>query len=209
MIHIRLYIFFFFKCRFPHFFHMPVNFVFGMRKTRPPSPQNFSAFLFKKTYFNFFQLSLNRKITFVPYSKFLVGYYFSTPYASKLFLSARCIPKLCIFQTFGMTTTKLVINGLKFSAVLKESKNNSVILFGDSLTRNFQMTEIDKVCLPGGRCQDFKAVIQSVNFSRHRVAIFLFGGNDLESRFKGIIWRQRLSPQEITQEIMEIAFFIQ
>ena len=90
----------------------------------------------------------NRKITFVPCSKFLVGYYFSTPYAIKLFLSARCIPKLCIFQTFGMTTTKLVINGLKLSGVLKDSNNNSVILFGDSLIRNFQMTEIDKVCLP-------------------------------------------------------------
>ena len=108
-----------------------------------------------------------------------------------------------------MTTTKLVINGLKFSAVLKESNNSSVILFADSLIRNFQMTEIDKVCLPGGRCQDFKAVIQSMNFSRHRVAIILFGGNDLESRFKGNIWRQRLSPQTITQEIMEMAFFIQ
>ena len=127
---------------------MPVNFVFGMRKTRPPTPQNFSAFPCRKTYFIFFQLSLNRKITFVSYSKLLIGYYFSTPYSIKLFLSARCIPKLCIFQTFGMTTTKLVINGLKFSAVLKESNNISVILFGDSLIRNFRMTETDKVCLP-------------------------------------------------------------
>ena len=47
-----------------------------------------------------------------------------------------------------------------------------------------------------------------MNFSRHRIAIFQFGGNDLESRFKGNIWRQRLSPQEITQEIMEMAFFL-
>ena len=144
----------------------------------------------------------------MPYSKFLVGYYFSTPYAIKQYLSARCIPKLCIFQTFEMTTSKLVINGLKFAAVLKDSTNNSVIVLGDSLIRNFDMAEIDKVCLPGGRCEDFKAIVQSMNYTRHRVAIFMFGGNDLQSRFKGNIWRQRLSPQAISQEIMEMAFYL-
>ena len=70
------------------------------------------------------------------------------------------------------------------------------------------MTEIDKVCLSGGRCQDFRAIIQASNFSRPREAILMFGGNDLESRYKGRFWRQRLSPQEITQQIMEIAFLL-
>ena len=70
------------------------------------------------------------------------------------------------------------------------------------------MTETDKVCLSGGRCQDFRAIIQASNFSRPREAILMFGGNHLESRYKGRFWRQRLSPHEITQQIMEIAFLL-
>ena len=104
--------------------------------------------------------------------------------------------------------TKLIVNGLTFNAVIKETSHNSTMLFGDSIVRHFNMSEIDKVCLPGGRCEDFRAIIQASNFSRTRVAILMFGGNDLESRYKGRIWRQRLSPEDILQQILEIAFFL-
>ena len=107
-----------------------------------------------------------------------------------------------------MTATELIVNWCKFSAFVKESSSNSVILFGESLIKDFDMNEIDKVCLSGGRCADFRTIIQSLNFARYRVAIFMFGGNILRGKYKGNTFRKSLSPQQIIQQLLEISFFL-
>ena len=107
-----------------------------------------------------------------------------------------------------MTATTLFVNGLKFKAIVKESTRNSVLLFGDSLVKELDMQEMDKVCLSGGRCADLRTIIQSSNFSRYRVVILMFGGNDLQGRYKGNVFRKSLSPQEIAQNLLEISFYL-
>ena len=36
----------------------------------------------------------------------------------------------------------------------------------------------------------------------------MFGGNDLQGRFRGNLYRKSLSPQEILQQLLEISFYL-
>ena len=93
------------------------------------------------------------------------------------------------------------------------SRNNDVLMLGDSLLRKFSMDQVDKLYFPGARADDVSELIYEPRIwdiiVRYPVVILFYGGNGLNDFPKNGVLRTAQSPGELIWDLTQVCNSLQ